>query len=95
MNRSLATASATKDEKIRKEIKPKQLPFYSFVNSNVRNQNHKDRLYVWGYSATGALGKLIFILTWFRLVGRVPADSDPLSKRLIPSFKLLVRVCRL
>ena len=39
-----------------KPLKPKQKPFYTFVNPNVRNQTFKDRLYVWGYAGTGALG---------------------------------------
>jgi hypothetical protein len=39
-----------------KELEPKQVPFYTFVDPNKRNQTSKDRLYVWGYTATGALG---------------------------------------
>jgi hypothetical protein len=42
-----------------KPLKPKQTPFYTFVNSKSNNkpQTYKDRLYVWGYAGLGALGK--------------------------------------
>lgn len=39
-----------------KTIKPKQVPFYTFVNPNAKKESYKERLYVWGYAGIGALG---------------------------------------
>ncbi len=45
-------------------LKFKNVPTYSFVNTNKKNETKtKERLYVWGYASLGALGEPRFLRT--------------------------------
>jgi hypothetical protein len=51
-------SSSASSQKVDEHLnsKNKKVPFFTFANKSKPNQI-KDRLYVWGYSGVGALGK--------------------------------------